>query len=266
MSLNTKLMSLNHRFVTIVFKSYYWLNHLSPQKQRIISKMKRLPKEGDGKDLFIVLNGPSLKTQDLTKLKGKVVMCVNKGFKHPLYKEIAPKYHIIVDPNLRDGIWPIEWLEEIRALSPGVRIILPIEWYSCPVFKNIKDEEYIYWLYWRVPFYNMGVSGGCFSFGIKQGFHNIFFTGFDGNSCACDMMKGSETHFYGVDPEHKDMTTKEHALALFSTFLQFTDLNCFSDYCKLRGINIINLTNGGLLDMFPRKSFDNPYEINIANN
>ena len=32
------------------------------------------------------------------------------------------------------------------------------------------------------------------------------------------------------------------------------DLNRLSNYCKKRGIKVINITNGGLLDMFPRES------------
>lgn len=227
-----------------------------PKLLRIRRLMKRVPKEGEGEDLYIILNGPSLKTQDLSLLKGKNTMFVNRGFMHPLYKELQPKYHVFLDSKIRDGIWPITWIDDIFELSPHIRIILPIEWYNHPVFSAYRNDERIFWLDWLVPFHTLGVSGGCFSYAIRQKFSNIYFTGFDANSCAYDMIKSSESHFYGSDPELKGMTSIQHSIALFSTALHLLSLNKLAVYCKKKSINIFNMTNGGLLDMFPRKKMD----------
>jgi len=255
MSFFENLMKVN----TFIVRRVSWLWHfgktLNIHRRSASKKMNSLPKEGKGEDLFIILNGPSLKTQDLRLLKGKNLMFVNRGFMHPLYKELQPKFHVFVDSNLRDGRWPIEWIDQIFEMCPNIRIIMPIEWYTHPRFIKYKYDSRIFWQHRIVPFYVLGVSGGCFSYGISQNFDNIYFTGFDGNSCAYGLLKSSESHFYGVDPELENMTTKQHALAFFSTFLHFTDLNDLADYCKKRNIHIFNLTNGGALDMFPRKDF-----------
>lgn len=242
------------------FKYSSFKHSFNRDKLSVKREMEKLPKEGVGHDLFIILNGPSLKGQDLSLLKGKDLMFVNRGFMHPLYKELQPKYHVFVDGKLASGVWPLEWLDQIFELSPGIRIILPVEWHNHPHFARFKDDKRIFWQHWMIPFYVNGVSNNCFSYGISQKFDNIFFTGFDANSCAFDMIKSSESHFYGADPELSDMTSKQHAHALYTTFLQLEDLRDFSKYCIERGINIYNLTDGGLLDMFIRRDFNNPYD------
>ena len=255
MSTINKLIAFCDKRIFIEERAKYFVTRCKPNLFKIRNKMAKLPKEGMGQDLYIILNGPSLKTQDLSVLKGKNTMFVNRGFMHPMYKELQPKYHVFLDSNIRDGVWPVSWLDEIFALSPNVRIIMPVSWYHHPTFSDYKDDERIYWLDWHVPFYTLGVSGGCFSYAIHQKFENIYFTGFDANSCAFDMIKSSESHFYGSDPELSEMTSMQHSMALMSTAIHFYSLNKLAAYCKKKHINIFNMTNGGLIDMFPRKQF-----------
>lgn len=248
-----QLMNLDDFFINIAFKTKHVLRVNKPSLFKIRRKMNALPLEGIGDDLYIILNGPSLKTQDLLKLKGKTLMFVNRGFLHPSYKELQPKYHVFVDSKLITGVWPVEWLDQIWELSPNTRIILPLEWYNNPKFNLIKDDSRIYWLDWEIPFYGIGVSSTCFSFAIKEKFDNIYFTGFDANGLAYDMVKKSEnSHFYGADAELKDMTCNQFALALYSHSIHLRSLIKFAHYCEKNKIMIKNFTNGGILDMFPR--------------
>lgn len=258
------LMRFDVKVTRFFLGAYEYKLSLNKDYKHIKREMELLPKEGRGRDLFIILNGPSLKKQDLSLLKGKDLMFVNRGFMHPLYKDLQPKYHVFVDPKLADGIWPIEWLDQIFEMSPNIRIILPAKWHRTPRFARFKDDKRIFWQYWFIPFYVNGVSSNCFSYGISQEFDNIFFTGFDGNGCAYDMIKQSEaSHFYGADPELLNMTSKQHSHALYTTFLQLEDLRDFSRYCIKNGIKIYNLTDGGLLDMFVRRDFNDPYNEQI---
>lgn len=137
------------------------------QIQKARKEMAKRPIEGIGKELYLLLNAPSLKTQDISVLKGKNTMFVNRGFMHPLYKELQPQYHVFVDSKMLKGIWPISWLDEIWNMSPNTTIILPISWYTHPLFKNYQNNKQIYWLTYSLPFYNLGVSGSCFSFAIQ---------------------------------------------------------------------------------------------------
>ena len=254
------------KFCVKYYRFWHKLSEIKHGKRGIdkelMKRMASLPKEGVGQDLFIILNGPSVSTQDLSKLKGKNLMFVNKGFRHPLYKELQPKYHVFVDPKLTNGIWPIEWVDQILEMCPNIRIIFPHQWYNLPLFARFRDDDRFFWQINELPFYVNGVSNNCFSYGIYQGFENIFFTGFDANGCAYEMIKQSEAgHFYGGDPELANMTTLQHAQALFTTCLQLHDVNDLAKYCVKNNKHIYNLTNGGLLDMFPRRDFNDPYNV-----
>lgn len=238
-------------FVENMRRSLFYI--ANPQICRIKQRIETMPKEGLKKDLYIILNGPSLQTQDLTPLQGKCTMFVNRGFMHPLYKMLQPKYHIFVDNKMLKGIWPVSWLDEIWSLSSNTKIILPIEWMNNPLFSTYKNK--IYWLTRKLPFYNLGVSGSCFAFAIQHQFENIYFTGFDANGIGYEMIKPADSHFYGNDKELEGKSTKQFAIDLLMHSRHLHDLNRLAIYCQKRNIKIINLTNGGLLDMFPRKQF-----------
>lgn len=57
------------------------------QIQKARKEMAKRPIEGIGKELYLLLNAPSLKTQDISVLKGKNTMFVNRGFMLLLYLE-----------------------------------------------------------------------------------------------------------------------------------------------------------------------------------
>ena len=253
MDLISKLLSFNNIVFNTAVGLHRFIYKIKPGLWGIRRKMKKYPKLGVNTNLYIILNGPSLKTQNLLSLKGKCLLFVNRGFLHPAYRELQPDYHIFVDSKLRDGVWPLEWLEQIFSMSPNTKIILPVEWYDHPTFKNYKNDNRIIWQCWHVPIYCLGVSGACFSFGIENQFNSIYFTGFDANGCACDMINSSKSHFYGGDPELSSMTTIQHAKAMCSTAIHFVDLNRLAKYCRNKGVKVYNITNGGLLDMFERK-------------
>ena len=223
------------------------------QIQKARKEMAKRPIEGIGKELYLLLNAPSSKTQDISVLKGKNTMFVNRGFMHPLYKELQPQYHVFVDSKMLKGIWPISWLDEIWNMSPNTTIILPISWYTHPLFKNYQNNKQIYWLTYSLPFYNLGVSGSCFSFAIQQKFKKIYFTGFDATGIGHEMIKTADSHFYGNDKELENKTTSQFVIDLLMHSRHLHDLNRLAAWSEKKSYKLINITNGGLLDMFPRE-------------
>ena len=181
------------------------------QIQKARKEMAKRPIEGIGKELYLLLNAPSLKTQDISVLKGKNTMFVNRGFMHPLYKELHP------------------------------------------LFKNYQNNKQIYWLTYSLPFYNLGVSGSCFSFAIQQKFKKIYFTGFDATGIGHEMIKTADSHFYGNDKELENKTTSQFVIDLLMHSRHLHDLNRLAAWSEKKSYKLINITNGGLLDMFPRE-------------
>ena len=163
--------------------------------RNVKKKMYLKPLEGKGEDLYILLNAPSLATQDISVLKDKNTMFVNRGFKHPLYGLLQPKYHVFCDPKMIKGVWPVSWLDEIWSISPDTKIILPLSWYSNQIFDSYRNNPLIYWSDAELPFYNLGVSGSCFAFAIQQEYKNIYFSGFDATGIGHEMVKTADSHF-----------------------------------------------------------------------
>lgn len=227
------------------------LIHLINLKQRRILKKQIPPKLSHSEsDVFIVLNAPSICNQDLSLLNGKDIIFVNRGFKHNLFQSLSPKYHIIIDPKILTGDWPISWLDEIISMTPDIKIVLPLQWSSLKLFKPYTSN--IIWLDLKKRFSALGVSGACFEFAIIQNYKKIYFTGFDGNGIAHEMIK-SQSHFYGYNEENNTKSTKNYIIDLFMHSRQFTELHKFAIKAKKKKIDIVNITDGGLIDMFPRE-------------
>lgn len=215
-------------------------------------KMHTLVKEGQGESLYIILNGPSLKKQDLTVLEGKRTVFVNRGFMHSDYELLKPEYHVFVDKKMISGVWPLEWIDTIFKMSPQTKIVFPIEWYTIPKFNKYHNDDRFIWLPWHVPFKSLGVSGSCFSLGVFLKYSNIYFTGFDANGIAYEMLNKSDSHFYGEDPELKGRNAEGFSLALYLHSRQLHDLTRLSSYLAKKKIRVFNMTEGGMLDMFER--------------
>lgn len=234
---------------------------LNPSLVKVKYRMRSLPKEGVGKSLYLILNGPSLKNQDIRILKGKILMFVNRGFMHPEYERLQPEYHAFIDTKMRDGIWPVEWIDEIWTMSPNTKILLPIAWYTLPKFKRFRSDDRIYWLNWSVPFNALGVAGACFSYAIQQRFRRLFFTGFDANGIACEMLEMSNSHFYGEDEELKGRNSLQFAQGLYMHGRHLRDWYRMGDYCKKKGLEVYNFTGAGLIDNFERITLEKAAKI-----
>src|SRR3989338_112938 len=62
----------------------------------MLAKNKKL-KNTESKRCFIIGTGPSVKDQDLLRLKDEDTFVVNSFWNHPQYKEINPKYYVMID-------------------------------------------------------------------------------------------------------------------------------------------------------------------------
>ncbi|WP_405607787.1 hypothetical protein [Polaribacter sp. Asnod1-A03] len=232
-------------------------NRFSFGKQRIVKSMKKTYQNIDkGDEVYVVLNGPSLKKQNLSLLKGKDLMFVNRGFKHELYKELQPKFHVFVDPKLKSGVWPITWLDEILEMTPEVIFIMPVNWFHLEKLKPYKKRGVKFlWMLSNTPLNCIGVSGYCFKAAMFCGYKQIYFTGFDANGLAYELIN-HQSHFYGANEENNTKTSKNYVLDLLMHSRHLRDLQRLAESSKKKGVEIINLTEGGLLDMFPRKTIE----------
>lgn len=208
-----------------------------------------------GKRLFIILNGPSIKEQNLKALSGEDVVFVNRGFKHPAYSDIKPKFHVFIDPKMITGEWDLKWLDEIHQMSPDTIFVFPVNWFFIPKIKPYIKKYKIYWLPIMGKCHCTGVGGACFDFASLLGYKEIYFTGWEATGLAHELLK-TTSHFYGVNEENSLKDCSDYVRDLYMMSRHLNDLINLSKKYKKKGLKVVNLTNGGLLDMFERKAFD----------
>lgn len=224
-----------------------------------------------GKRAFLVANGPSVKKQDLKPLKDEITFFVNRAFLHEDYEYIKPTFHIIVDPKLATGEWDIKFLDTILEKNPDVIFLLNYKWYYLDKFQPyIKDKRFkIYWIASELPTtpfhkkrtidlttltYGSAVTGVAFISSIYMGIKNFYFLGQDGNGLCYEIIN-QDSHFYGINPENSKKNIKNIVLDLYMMHLSLKHWTYFSEYCKQIKFNVYNLTEGGIFDMFERKTY-----------
>jgi hypothetical protein len=216
----------------------------------------------------VVGNGPSIQEQNLKPLANEITFFVNRGFLHSDYEFIKPKYHVFVDPKMGSGEWPLSFLDEAAEKNPDVTFLLNARWFCLPEFQECKDKYRIYWLAqtlfiqpWHrrsIDLTTIGIGGAVVEQGILaalyMGAKNIYFTGVDGNG-LCYNLVGKSSHYYGSNPE--DIGIGFHAitkaLAMMSNSCRRWSL--IDAYCQRMGAELVNLTDGGIMDCSKRERF-----------
>jgi hypothetical protein len=253
--------------INLAYKANFFIKN--GKKKYGLQRNLELKDKHIGQRCFVVGNGPSLNVQNLKLLKDEVAFFVNRAFLHPDYEYIQPTYHIIVDPKLQTGEWSITFLDQIAEKNPNVVFLLSAKWYNDPKFQPYKKKFNIYWLdlrlIWtrffngKINLSNINVCGAVVEVGIVSaiymGMKEIYFLGVDGNG-LCYNLIGQDSHSYGSNPEDltKDMLTISKDLYFMS--MSARKWVYIANYCEKIGIKLVNLTAGGIMDICPRKKFE----------
>ena len=204
--------------------------------------------------LYVVLNGPSVQQQDLSVLKSRDLVFVNRGFLHPLYQELHPKFHIFVDSKMIHGIWSPAWLEQIHEMVPDITFVLPIKWAKHPYFQEYIAKGFNFiWFPNKGGLRGIGVGGRAFELGFMLNYKEIFFTGFEASGFAQDLLKQA-SHFYGFVDDKELQTPTDIMRGYYMNARQMRELMLIAQIAKKKGVRMVNMTEGGLLGMFERKN------------
>jgi hypothetical protein len=155
-----------------------------------VDSIKAFKNIHEGKRLFILASGPSLATHDLTPLKRRTVMGLNRSF----LAYTDTQYHCCMDQRLFD-LFPSE-LEKTRYLFTlsgrpwGIPMtLLGAEGFSHDLEKGIYSGYTIAYLALQVACY--------------MGFSEVFYLGLD------LAHREHDTHFFGHDFHSRNHTTTE---------------------------------------------------------
>lgn len=215
-----------------------------------------------GERCFIIGNGPSLKAEDLDKLKNEYTFAVNRIYLIFEQTDWRPTYYAIQDHKLVE-----KYKDEVSQLD------LPVKFVATRAANDIKGGKgkYYYYNYVRrlfdgsAPEFSEDISkqtyeGGtvtylCMQLAAYMGFSEIYLLGNDFN--------------YSVTKTATDIVVN-NVKDYFSDKYISNDENRFFprlDLCEIgfehakkvldeKGIHIYNATRGGKLEVFPRVNFD----------
>ncbi len=234
-----------------------------------------------GERCFIVCNGPSLRTQNLSQLRGEIVFTVSNGYLLPEYSNIAPSYHCV--PQVTYGEFygvtvdrerTRQWFSEMdQALGDAQLFLMESERALVEEGALFKGRQVRY-LEVRSGFEEIGdrivdvadaypgaqsVSVMSLMLAMYMGFQRIYLLGADHDW----LQKGTYQYAFrptiwtpdnGARPEDYRKASPMYE-ELEATLRLWKEYRALSRVASANGIEIFNATNGGNLDEFPRVEF-----------
>ena len=253
------LDEIQFEVLNLIFHLLYLFNGGSSYYD--LKKNSKLKNIHSGKRCFVIGNGPSIKNDNLKLLRDEITFFVNRSFLLDDYKYIKPTYHVIVDPKLGTGEWPIKFLDQIREINPDVTFILNAEWRHKDIFKPYLNWN-IHWVYLKKSFTRFTVKkvnlqkinfGGAVVesaviAAIYMGLKNIYLYGVEFNGLFYELL-GLDSHFYGKNPENQNKSMYDISKDLMFHSIALRRWGYLNKYCKKNNINLKNLTPKGVLDI-----------------
>lgn len=239
---------------------------------------------------FIIGNGPSIKNQDLLKLRNEQTFVVNTFWNHPQYKEINPKYYLIIDPdvfpvgNQNNNFFSDEILQKHELLTSH-----PTKFFFHTLGKEFVEKNKLFKdnsIYYLL---NQGILDDNLRFNIEidkvipytknvivaaiiiaayMGFEEIYLLGCEHDFLAYPSQKHYEKfpHFF-KNPYDLSATEKTdyYAMAImpyekhiYSSLVLFKNYRLLKEKLAIEkpALKIYNATPNSFLDVFPMVKFE----------
>lgn len=249
------------------------LNLLSSTEKKILLRNKQFENKHRGKRAFVIVNGPSLKDQDINWLSDDITFVVSGFYRHEVIRKWQPTYYSIIDKNFFDGS------EQSRNLFSQLNEVIKKSIFFIPLFRGLKSNELLSLLPSERTFYAAlaggptksvdftgvvqsfyGVSAFALAQAIFMGCSPIYLLGFDHDYLA---NRGLDRHFYtgGTIPGATGNSKTLAERIPYDTEME-ANLKLWKNYRSLKriaekkGIKIYNATNGGYLDVFERIDYN----------
>lgn len=262
------LFLYNCFFTTLVNLNFYFFlnnNFIKNKTFRNIAK---------NKVGFLLATGPSIKYQNLKKLKNFDCFSISSFFFHKDVKIIKPKFHFFAPYH--KPIFINDWIKWIKladnSLPKETKIVLSInDKNRIAKFNLLKNREIIY-LYFSSfikikntiditkplpPLYTGPLM--ALPFMIYMGYKTIYLVG-----CDSDNLKNygkKIQNFYSQKLEVKRGSDKPWKLGIIkeieNNLRVFNEFNNYKIFCERNNIKIINLSKNSWLDFFQKKNFNN---------
>lgn len=249
------LKSLNARY-----QGYIHEHFARTKYGKAIAKMKGIH---NGESCFIIGNGPSLKSEDLTILKKNNIITFGANRIYNIFDKTdwRPTYYACEDEYIC-----IDIKEKIEKLPIKFKFIpINLKWYknininsaiyynAKPASENIRASDNLA----EYSVLNGTVTGFFIQLAVYMGFKKIYLIGIDHNfSRMTDkdgnliIDKNARDHF--GNQKNADKNTK----GIYNIDQATQTYINLKEFCYKQNVEIFNATRGGKLEVYPRVDFD----------
>lgn len=260
---------------------------------RLLSKNKELHNRYAGKRCFIIGNGPSVKSQDLSRLADEYVFTVNYSANSTQFKGLRTNFHAWADPNIfrakkenGEQDYLISAIKAVNTEDNRPIVFFPTEQLGF-IRENHIDEAVdiryfapeLNWMYEGynadfdltryIPVYGTVVQF-CIVFAIYMGFSEIVLLGCDNTgivNCINALTDNIDEDNYSyeiTEIEKKRMKSGAARNGLETEVRSY--LKCIqgfrilNEYCDGRGIRLINCSKTTVIDSIKRMRLEDLFE------
>jgi hypothetical protein len=254
------------------------LQNLGP-RNRVLARNEALRGAHRGERCFVLGSGGSILTQDLTLLRGERVITQNNFHVHEAISVIAPSYHCVVpmyQPPKYAPDWTVWFTSMQERLPQTTRLIAGLS-SKALLEKHGFFRDRVHYLRQglepallrRPPFdltrNVMNIETAltqCLEAALFMEFAKIYLLGFD-LSQVCEGRDREWGRFYGTSPVTQNAAERSvdelymsSGMMWLQYWLMWRSFELLRQEGERRGVEIVNLTRGGLLTMFPRASYE----------
>ncbi len=230
-------------------------------------KLLEIKDKHKGKRCFIIATGPSLRWEDLDRLKDEVTFGMNSLYKGYSLSDFRPAYYMILDKGVfmdfdKEDLNISGLAKDAVFLNDMIKIrgdkILPVpfnyldHWfnYGNPDYNYRKNLKYSDDLLWG--FYDKYTTTiAAVEAAVYMGCREIYLLGADCNYA------GKDLHFIKTEYDKEDWAPNKHKdAARIQQQSNMIGYEYLKKEARKRGVRILNATRGGQLDIFERIDFD----------
>lgn len=247
---------------------------LDRETRDVLEKNKALGGRHSGERVFLLGCGPSIKSQNLKPLQNEICMSVSNFFVHPDFETINPAYHILSGRHepITEEAWS-DWVKEVDTATREATILTPLTDRPQIVREGLFPDRRLHYLNTKgteTDIIRSGIlldrgllHGGVLVLAVQvliyMGFKQIYLLGFDQDQV---LNYQKSRHFYGE--EESAMTRGGYSEWFYEDFGRccmfyveiWDQLRVIRRVAENAGVEIINATSGGCLDLFPRAVYE----------
>lgn len=226
--------------------------------RRVLKRNNKLTKNHDR--CFIILNGPSLKQTDITKITNADTITVNFFYKSKDYMTFESDFHVVMDGAFFSPE-NFDYLQSIIMGKKRTKLFV-----KSSAFGLFEENDRVFALYSKKVQYGnylsfdleknmtaaINVSITALQIALNFGYKEIYLVGADFSEFI--MKNGRVEHFYSEDKTSEEVLRKGDELRWFS--LAYFHHYAIRKWADCNGVKIYNASPDSYLDAYEFIDFD----------